>query len=240
MKVRDRLKMLILLAAGVIIASGASLAQPASAYASDAVDFSHEKCRANDPSRVANWVGHYSLAILGVNGGGDWEKNTCLKSELKHVDKYMLYSNTNYPSDGCHEAPSRKAAYHCGYNAGIWDLHYASSQGAHSSVWFIDVEEGPGIPWSSSRSLNSVFLYGMARAFENNGITVGWYAPLSHWDDITGGWHPGGIDWYPTGHTGGVPSHQAIKDACHTNFTKGPGVALYQYIDQGLDHDNAC
>lgn len=212
---------------------------PATASAADAVDFSYDKCRSSGSSQVASWIGHYNVGIVGVNAGGDWEKNTCLKNEIKHFDKYMLYVNTNYPSDGCHQAISRKAAYHCGYNLGLWDVQYAADQGAHSNIWWLDVEEGPGIPWSGRDTINSVFLYGLARGLEHSGAYVGWYSTRYQWESITGGWHPGGLVWYATG-SQGKPSRSTINEACGSNFTRGPGVSYYQFIDGGLDLNNLC
>lgn len=223
----------------VALAVAAVTALPATAFAADAIDFSYDKCRSLGSSHVATWVGHYKVGIIGVNGGGDWEKNSCLKNEIKHFDKYTLYVNTNYPSDGCHERISRKAAYHCGYNAGLWDIKYASSQGAHSNLWWLDVEEGPGIPWSGHDTINSVFLYGLARALEKNGAYVGWYSTKYQWEDVTGGWHPGGLAWYATG-SQGKPSRSTINSACGSDFVRGAGVAYYQFIDDGLDLDNLC
>jgi hypothetical protein len=199
-------------------------AVPVSAYAFDAVDFSYDKCRTPGSSEAASSVGHYDLAILGVNGGGDWEKNPCLHDQLRHVDKYFLYVNTNYPSDQCHDRPSRKAAYHCGYNVGLWDLNYASRQGASSNLWFEDVETSNG--WSGKDSYNAVFLYGLAKALEAHGVYVGFYSTSYQWEDITGGWKPGGFGWYATG-SNGKPSDSVIRDACRSGFTGG-SVVYYQ------------
>jgi hypothetical protein len=222
-----------------ILAAGSLLYPATASAASDIIDISYDKCQSPGSSRVASWVGHHDVGIVGVNGGGDWEKNSCLGNETKHFDKYMLYVNTNYPSDGCHQSISRKAAYHCGYNLGLWDLNYASSQGAHSNIWFVDVEEGAGIPWSGSDSINSAFLYGLAKALEAHGAYMGWYSTSSQWDSVTGGWHPGGFVWYATG-SHGRPSSGTIHDACRSNFTRGIGVSYFQYIDGGLDHNDYC
>lgn len=235
----SRFTILLIFIANMVAATVASSFFPVTAYAADAVDFSYDKCRTPGSSHVATWIGHYGTGIIGVNGGGDWEKNPCLKNETKHFDKYTLYVNTNYPSDGCHQRISRKAAYHCGYNLGIWDVNYASSQGAHSNIWWLDVEEGAGIPWSGRDTINSVFLYGLARALEHSGAIVGWYSTSSQWESITGNWHPGGLVWYATG-SQGKPSHSTIKEACRSNFTLGTGVAYYQFIDGGLDRNNFC
>jgi hypothetical protein len=237
----SRAGVLTLVLVNLVVATLAGSFFPVKAYAADLVDFSYDKCRSPGSTKVATWVGHYKVGIIGVNAGGDWEKNTCLRNETKHFDGYMLYVNTNYPSDGCHQPVSRKAAYHCGLAAGIFDIKYANSQGAHSSLWWLDVEEGAGIPWAGNDTVNSAFLYGMAKAFEKHGIKVGWYSTSLQWKDITAtGWYPGGFVWYATG-SQGKPSSGTINDACHSNFTHGSqGVAFYQFIYGGLDLNNYC
>ncbi len=237
---QNRFIVILMAALNALVLSAASLFYPATASAaSPIIDLSYDKCRSPGSSKVASWIGHYDAGVVGVNGGGDWEKNPCLQNETKHFDKYTLYVNTNYPSSSCHQAPSRKAAYHCGYNLGLWDINYASQQGAHSNVWFADVEEGPGIPWSGTDSLNKVFLYGLAKALESHGVYMGWYSTRLQWGDITGGWHPGGLVWYATGSIG-KPSKSTIKEACNSNFTQGAGVVYYQFIEGGLDHNGKC
>lgn len=204
---------------------------------SAAIDFSYDKCSG---SKAASYVGHYNMGIVGVNAGGDWEKNPCLKDEITHFDHYFLYVNTNYPSDQCQQALSRPAAYHCGYNLGRWDVDYAASQGAHANLWFLDVEEGPGIPWSGNDNLNSVFLYGLGKGIQSKTTTgLGFYSTGLQWGDITGGWNGRNVDWYATGSIG-KPSQATIKQACSTNFSQGQGVVFYQYIVGDFDHNDYC
>ena len=220
--------------AGLILLVAAIVLAPVSAYADSwGIDISYDKCGSS--------LGQYDHGMVGVNGGGDWERNTCLGSEIKHFDNYFLYVNTNYPSDSCHEPVSRKAAYHCGYNLGRWDVDYANGQGAHSNVWFLDVEEGRGIPWSGNDSWNSAFLYGLGKGIQSEtNALIGYYSTPSMWSDITGDWNSGGMGWYATGSIG-KPSNGTIDDACKSAFNGGNyGVTVYQYIVGDFDHDDLC
>lgn len=198
------------------------------------IDISYDKC---DGSGTASWVGHHEYGIVGVNGGGDWEENPCLASEVKHFDGYYLYVNTNYPSDGCHKTPSRRAAYDCGYHLGKWDVNYADNHGAHSSTWFLDVETLN--TWSDHKSFNASFIHGLAKGLKASGVSyIGYYSTGSQWRDITGGWPGNGWDWYATAKHGEPNKHQ-VKSYCSANFSGGT-VVLYQYIKDGLDHSKFC
>jgi hypothetical protein len=218
---------------------------PLNSFAAAAtVDTSYNACASEGSSRASSGLGHFSTGIVGVNSGSDWTKNSCLGDEIHHFDNYALYVNTNYPSDGCHTAENRTDAFNCGYNLGLFDVNYASSQGAHSNTWFEDVEGGPGtgIPWATD-SLNSSFLWGLEVSLRLWGAgTIGFYSTASQWQSITGNWHNDNDGWYATG-VNGTPSASTIHNACHSNFTGGHNV-YYQYIvgglSGGLDYDGSC
>jgi hypothetical protein len=223
--------------AALIIVTGSLFLPVSGSAAADIIDISYDKCAS--PSRTDSSVGHHSIGIIGVNGGGDWEKNPCLKDELNHFDSYELYVNTNYPSNNCPTSVTRANAFNCGYNLGLWDVRYASSQGAHSYIWWLDVEEGPGITWSGRDSINSSFLYGLAKGLQAQGAgPVGYYSTKQQWGSITGGWRSNGLVWYATGSIGRPPS-SIINNACHSNFTGGQA-GYYQYIVGSFDHDEQC
>jgi len=209
----------------------------------DTIDVSNNDCASPGSSQTESSLGHFNVGIVSVSGNlGDWDKNSCLRSEISHFDKYALYVDTNYPSAGCHTGTTRTDAYNCGYSLGLFDVGYAASQGAHSNVWWLDVEQ-PGVQFASTYSKNSVFLYGLSSALQTRGVTdLGYYSTSLQWDGITGGWHSGNNAWYATGEHGSPPS-SIINNDCHNDFTGGP-VVYYQYIvgstQSGLDYDGNC
>jgi hypothetical protein len=217
-----------------------SLLNPANGLAATSmVDFSHDKCVAKNSPLVAPGLGYYSRAIIGVNGGGDWEINPCLKDELQHAHSYALYVNTNYQSNQCNPHLSRRTAFNCGWDLGRWDVSYAGSQGAYSNTWFIDVETGPSIPWQEDDSLNATFLYGLAIGLQSAGVKViGYYSTQDMWQYIVGSWHSNNYGWYATG-SQGPPSPSTIRTDCSTEFTGARNI-YYQYIMGDLDVDAPC
>jgi hypothetical protein len=227
----------------VVITSLSLLFPLAGLVSADIVDTSNNACASPGSSSVSSILGYHHLGIIGVNGAGlDWAKNSCLHAELSHFNEYALYVGTNYPSSGCHTSPNRKNAYNCGYQLGLFDVAYASSQQAGSSTWFLDVEEGSGVTWST-HSLDSSFLWGLEDALQARGVTtIGFYSTSSQWHNITGDWHSGNDAWYATG-VNGTPSSSVIHQVCRSGFTGGP-VVIYQWIvggiSSGLDYDGAC
>jgi hypothetical protein len=231
--INNKLKIVRLAAAAL---AALSILTPATALAGpDALDISSPQCRSDGSSLVAKGVKHYKVGIVGVNKAGDFDKNTCLGNEIKHFDHYSLYAALNYTSDYCHKKTNRPRhdAFDCGEKVSLWNLQYASSQGAYSDHWYEDVEIGTR--WDSK--YNDAFLYGVAKALESRGITVGFYSTSYMWGVITDNWKPGGHDWYATGP--GKPSDSTVRDACNSNFTGGK-VVYYQFIGPSFDLDNKC
>ena len=217
---------------------------PITSFASsEIIDVSDNDCAGAGSSQVRSSLGHFDTGIVSVSGAGtDWGKNSCLGSVIHHFNKYALYVATNYPTGHCPAGSSRQGAYNCGYNLGLFDVRYASSQGAHASTWFLDVE-GAGSNFYASHSLNSSFLYGLASSLQTRGASViGYYSTGPTWQAITGGWDSGNYAWHATGSNGSPPSSVA-RAACRTNFTGGP-VVYYQWIVGGLisgiDYDAPC
>jgi hypothetical protein len=214
-----------------------------SSASTDIVDLSDNDCVRSGSSQVRSDIKHYDTGIVSVSGAyGDWGKNSCLRNEVSHFNRIALYVSTNYPSSGCHTAPSRTNAFNCGYNLGLFDVNYASSQGVHSNTWYMDVENNSGITWTS-HSLNQSFLWGLSSGLKARGVTVrGFYSTSQAWQSITGGWNIGLYAWYATG-ANGHPSSSDANRACKSNFTGGP-VVYYQYIVGGLisgiDYDAPC
>ncbi len=224
----------IVMAAIVVgVAIGGTYLLVFSHAASNIIDVSYPQCD------IQNSLGRGRVGIIGVNGGGDFVGNPCLAGEIKHFSHYELYANTNYPSSGCPTPSTNNAAKNCGYKVGQWAYHYAITHGAYASTWWVDVEEGPGIPWSGNKILNRNFLYGMLKGLQSKGVrSVGYYSTGPQWNSITGGWHSGNLGWYATGATAQTAS-VGVRDYCHKSFTGGP-VRYVQYIRGNLDTDVRC
>ena len=158
----------------------------------------------------------YTVAVVGVDGWAVGKYNPCLAAEVKWAEQaeatggapYDLYMFLNSPSPSdtidatgpagtCASlaAPARAGclAYNYGYNAAWAATEYASSQGASSKVWWLDVENDLcGQYWSCDHSLNSLTIQGAIDFLHAENLTAGIYSTSVQWQGITGGYVPPG------------------------------------------------
>ena len=196
------------------------------------VDVSYPQCK------ESKQIGHYQYGIVGVNGGGNFEKNPCMSKLARKFDSYELYVNSNYPSDGCKTTPSERAAYNCGVKAGKWSYKLATKHHLKSWRWWIDVEEGDKIHWHDNNEYNRQFLHGMAKALSSYpGVQqVGYYSTSLQWGHITGNWQNGAPAWYATGK--GKKPDSVLRSFCGRGFNGGY-VVFVQY-SLNIDRNISC
>lgn len=178
-------------------------------------------------------LGTRHFGIVGLNGTRlDFNRNACLNTELKHFSSYGLYVGSNYPSVHC---SSRLSPTQCGRKAALYDLHLAAH--LHPVSWWIDVETGPDIPWSTPQN-NTAFLRGMYDELKTSGLPVGFYSTQDLWNQITGGAHFNTLNWYATGHHGNL-TKSSFRSYCAKSFGGGNNVYV-QFIIGSIDYDVPC
>jgi hypothetical protein len=174
----------------------------------------------------------YSVAVVGVDGWAFNHDNPCLGAEVSWAQQadyptgssstgeppYDLYLFLNSPADDstidltgpagtCDDFSGTEWAtclsYNYGYNAAIAAVSYATSQGAQSDIWWLDIENPSCAPgmwndaadgewWSCDLSLNAETIQGALDALRSFNITPGIYCTANQWDGITN-------DYVPTG-----------------------------------------
>ncbi len=174
----------------------------------------------------------YSIAVVGVDGWAVNDYNSCLSDEVAWAQRavypagsalsgnppYDLYMFLNSPSPNspidltgpggsCANLSGGAAktclAYNYGFNSAIAAVSYASAQGAHADVWWLDIEndtcapgmwnnEGNGEWWSCDLALNAETIQGALDALRSLNITPGIYCTNLQWKGITGGYLPTG------------------------------------------------
>jgi hypothetical protein len=174
----------------------------------------------------------FTVGIIGVDGWAANDYNTCLAAEVSWAKRatypkgsgqtgtppYDLYMFLNSPSPAstidqtgpagtCStmgpSALERCLAYNYGYNSARKAVSYATSKGAKSSVWWLDIENdicapgmwndaGNGEWWSCDLSLNSQTIQGALDALRAMDITAGIYCTAVQWAGITNGYVPTG------------------------------------------------
>ncbi|MGH9298370.1 MAG: hypothetical protein ACRDZT_00460, partial [Acidimicrobiales bacterium] len=170
----------------------------------------------------------YGVAIVGVDGWAVDDYNSCLGAEVSWAKKtsvpgrtapaYQLYLFLNAPASTSAADQSGPAgtcnrlvssarpscrAYNYGYNAGLGAVQYASSAGAHASIWWLDIENSSCAPgeynranngewWSCTQSWNARTVQGALDALRSKRIDAGIYSTATQWRAITGGYTPSG------------------------------------------------
>jgi hypothetical protein len=203
------------------------------------VDVSYPNCSVSIP-KVA-------FGIVGVSRGVVYSTNECLKAQAGAFTNLSLYINTglNASSTSSYYQTAAAscngdalcAAYNYGYNYAKDAVSYASSQGVHSTTWWLDAEISN--TWSSDVAQNQRSLQGAHDALIAGGAqTVGVYSTSSQWQGITGGWKN---NWPSWGATTWTTAKQAATYCKGHEFTGGPSYLMqYKSKQSRVDQDYAC
>jgi hypothetical protein len=193
------------------------------------------------------------FGIVGVNNGRAFTPNACLSDEAAWAGPGVsAYMNLNAPTtttgdpgfgEGLHGPAGNCAATDAaciasnfGYNAAVDAFEYASSQGVHAGVWWLDIETAN--TWSSSPGLNALTIQGALVALNAEGVIAGVYSTSFQWGKIAGTYSPQVPLWVATG--ADAPTAQQF---CSPDHAFGGGVIwLTQFGTQGdpFDQDYAC
>jgi hypothetical protein len=205
------------------------------------VDISWPKANCQIPTRFLR-----SWAIVGVDGGLDFTKNLCMRSEANRVSNYTLYANTGYPDSTfgrsfstmpyhCASGDIHCLAYDYGYANGVYTVQYAASEGIHSTMWWLDVETDNS--WTSNVYSNRASIAGEAAGIMHETVIgkVGVYSYPGQWNLITGNWRNGLPNWTATGSL----ERSSGKSFCKNEDFTGGGTWLSQYTVR-LDEDYVC
>ncbi len=177
-------------------------------------------------------IGRYNYGIVGLNGVRmAFAKNPCLKKELRHFKTYGLYVGANYPSRHC---SAKLTPYQCGQKAGKYDLQLMRTL-KPTTIW-IDVESGPGIPWSTT-SNNADYVSGLYNKLQTSGVPVGFYSNEKYWNEIMGGkQYKDQLNWYAFGSKGG----HTVDYLCKSKQFGGGTNVYIQWVQNDLDHNSSC
>jgi hypothetical protein len=195
------------------------------------VDVSSPQC-----GRIGS-LPRYKWGMVGLNGTRlDFAVNPCVSRETRHFDQYALYVGANYPSAHC---SSKITPLQCGGKAGNFDIALAQKLNLNPTKWWIDVESGPGIPWSTPAQ-NSQFIRGLFFTLSTTGKPIGIYSTQEMWQQITGGLQlPSSSNWVASG-IKGLPTAAQINAYCSKGFGGAP-TSVVQYINNNnIDVNIPC
>lgn len=195
------------------------------------VDISSPQCSSLEGKKFQQF------GIVGLNGTYmNFGTNPCLLNEVRLFAAYDLYVGANYPSGPC----GNISPYDCGRKAGQYNLDVIRWYSLRPTKLWIDVETGPGIPWSTPAN-NWNFLSGMHSVLKTK-YAVGFYSNQNMWQQVTGNIDlsqkitGGSLNWYATGRT----NEAEARSFCNVRF----GNSLNQYVQyvyaNKVDFNVAC
>lgn len=235
-------------------------AAAAGAYATNATgyDVSYPQCSSALPPAP------FGFGIVGTTGGRAFTANSCLAREYGWAaggtaETPSLYMNLNYPvgstashgktgpAGSCAKSNTACYAYNYGYNAASYAVSLATSDGASSAMWWLDIETGNS--WSKTTALNDDVIEGAVDYLQQQaGATVGIYSTAGMWASIAGAtFQPGTIPLPGTStHVGTpvvanwVPGGSSTSCAGVAPLYPGGSVWLAQYSSSPYDADYSC
>ncbi|HUA12985.1 MAG TPA: hypothetical protein VL989_00575 [Candidatus Sulfotelmatobacter sp.] len=234
---RLNLKLLVLQLLLVLVLVVLDSSRP---YSNSLVDVSWPNCKSTLDST------QYLYGIIGVNGGLDFKPNPCLSKETLWMANYALYINTGYPGRfygikfesyplKCLSSNYNCLAYNYGYNASLYSVRYASSQGAHALYWWLDVETDNS--WTLHPRINRQVILGAIEAIKDNVpfARVGIYSDPPQWNFLTNNWQSRKDVWIGSG---SLSAFDADSACLSPTFTGGEAL-LTQYTLR-LDQNYVC
>ena len=211
-----------------------------------------------------------SIAVVGVDDGHPFSQNPCLQQEAAwspdastraqymvldspvgwtsaHVLQYAYHG----PAGDCTATDYACQSFNWGYNAAYADVTYATSQGATSKQWWLDVElpsttsiNQPGANcyvanfWVCDPKLNALTVVAAVAALKEQGKSVGVYSTQTQWDTITGGL-PLGLPIWIAGFDYAPATYCTLANAGTYWFALGRP-SLVQSLPTTYDPDTAC
>jgi hypothetical protein len=219
------------------------------------------------------------IAVIEVVGWLDSAQNPCLAAEASWATQavagtdpggipYSLYLFMNSPDTDalaqqmeasgpagvCAQLPTGAQAacqaYNYGYNGASDAIAYASSQGVHAPIWWLDVENdalAPGVSsnfaaneyWSAFPALNDQTIQGAIDAVRASGATAGIYSSSIQYPRIAGSFVPkgpqvplwiAGAPWTSPPYTeAGLPAASVLAAWCAgtAHYSGHPGTDLF-------------
>ncbi|HEV2635454.1 MAG TPA: hypothetical protein VGX23_09935 [Actinocrinis sp.] len=211
-----------------------------------------------------------SIAVVGVDDGHPFSQNPCLQQEAAwspdastraqymvldspvgwsspHVLEYAYHG----PAGDCTATDYSCQSINWGYNAAYADVQYATSQGATSTTWWLDVElpsttsiNQPGADcytanfWVCDPKLNALTVAAAVVALKEQGKSVGVYSTRTQWQTITGGL-PLGLPIWIAGFDYAPGTYCTPANAGTYWFALGRP-SLVQSLPTTYDPDTAC
>jgi hypothetical protein len=194
-----------------------------------------------------------SFVVIGLTNGPGWYPNPCLADHVTWAKARGVwtsaYSMTTFPTaapraayggSGPWSAATRAGRLrNAGYQQALFNVASMATAGLSVPFVWVDVEPYPTHPWPRDVLGNREVVRGVVRAYEDNGLRVGFYSYDNGWRAVVGGWRkPAYPAWVPVGPVANGWTRAAARCAA-PSFSGGP-VYLAQWVQDARDRDLTC
>jgi hypothetical protein len=190
------------------------------------------------------------FVVIGLTNGPAFTPNPCLASQVAWARERSLptsaYAVATWPTARQLARRGGRGPYagttlrsrlrNVGYSQGVYNLKRLSSAGLTVPHVWIDVEHYSIRPWSRNRKDNRAVVRGIVRAYQDAGVSTGFYSTTLQWPDIVGTVRWGLPEW----HTAGPRARSVALSRCSEPSFQGGPIVLAQWWTDTADHDLVC
>ena len=191
------------------------------------------------------------FVVLGLTNGPGFYPNPCLADQVAWVrQRHLLagaYSVISYPEKrhfaefgdaGPFEGRSTLGRLaNIGYQEAIFNVRTMQAAGLQVPAVWLDVEPVTHFEWSADREKNAAVVRGAAKAYADQGFTVGVYSTTFLWERVVGDLRLGLPEWRAAGETSRA---EALRRCGPDRMFQGGTAVLTQWVGAGRDRDVTC
>ena len=191
------------------------------------------------------------FVVLGLTNGPGFHVNPCIGSQVAFAKSHHIltgeYAMTTFPTASQQRRYGTSGPFkgtgqltkirNAAYAEAKFNVATAKRVGLTGKFIWVDVEDYPVAPWTSSVSRNRAAIQGVLRGYADAGWSTGIYSIVAMWNRLTGSWRVG----LPLWDSAGATSKTAALARCtRSSFTGGRRLLTQWWINGGIDHDVTC
>lgn len=196
-------------------------------------------------------LGSARFVVLGLTNGPGFYPNPCLADQVAWVKRRHLlagaYSVISYPERrhlaelgdrGPFEGRSTlDRLANLGYQQALFNVRTMQAAGLEVPAVWLDVEPVAHFEWTDDPERNAAVVRGAAKAYADQGLTVGVYSTVALWQRVVGDLRLGLPEWRAAGETSRA---EALRRCGPDRMFQGGTAVLTQWVEAGRDRDVTC
>ncbi|GAB7006209.1 hypothetical protein JCM18899A_36820 [Nocardioides sp. AN3] len=191
------------------------------------------------------------FVVLGLTNGPGFHANPCLADQVawassRHLmtGAYSVVSRAErgqvaeLGDQGPFDPSDRLGRLaNVGYQQALFNVRTMQAAGLQTPAVWLDVEPVSGFDWPSDTVANAAVVRGAAKAYADEGLTVGVYSTGALWQRVVGELRLGLPEWRAAGQTSRA---EALRRCGPERMFQGGTAVLTQWVQDGRDRDVTC